>query len=86
MGRGRGTWDAGTWDLETRGLGDAGTWGRGDAGTQGRGDAGHGDVGTRGRGDARTSELRDAQGFKATIFNQYDKLCMPAENIYQFLS
>ena len=57
VGRGRGTWDAGT-----RGRGDAGTWGRGDAGTRGRGDTGR-----RGRGDARTSELGDARGFEDVI-------------------
>ena len=31
MGRGRGTWDVGTW-----GRGDSGTWGREDSGTRGR--------------------------------------------------
>ena len=33
--RGRGTWDAGTWE-----RGNAGTWGRRDAGTRGREDFG----------------------------------------------
>ena len=56
VGRGRGTWDAGTWGRGTRRRGDVGTRGRGDAGTRGRGDAG-----TRGRGDAGTRGLRNSE-------------------------